>query len=218
MAKRPYTINDLTEILDDEFQWRRKELFLFKSKIPLEISSIQKAYLRAGITMLYAHIEGFVKNMSTYYLQFISYKYLKHNELKSPLLATCLKNKLVNTNNIERQVDLIDFFFIDVNTKANLPYKNIINTRSNLNFQVFEEILYTIGIDIIKFEKREEILNDLVSLRNTIAHGEYKDIDYETYIGFYNEIESLMGEYKTEIENNAVLENYKRNMPVANIV
>ena len=210
MAKRAYNFNELSKILDDEYQWRRRELFLFKSKIPTEPSSLQKAYLRAGIAMLYAHIEGFVKNTSTFYLQFISYKYLKHNELKSHLIALCLKNKFNTANNIEKQSELIDFVINDLGQKANLPYKNIINTRSNLNYQVFEDVIFTIGINKSGFERREEILNDLVELRNTIAHGEYKDIDYETFNGFYDEVDSLMGDYKTEIENNALLDKYKK--------
>lgn len=207
---RAYTFNDLSALIDNEFQWRRKELFIFKSKIPIDSSSLQKAYLRAAITMLYAHTEGFVKNVSTYYLQFVSYKYLQYDELNNSLLSLSIKNKFPNLNNLDKQIELVDFFMNTIHTRSTLPFKNIINTRSNLSYAVLEEILKTIGFDISNFERRQQILDDLVILRNTIAHGEFKDIDLLTFQGFYDEIESFLNQYKTEIENNALLGTYKR--------
>jgi hypothetical protein len=210
MARRAYTFNELTTLIDGEYQWRRKELFVFKSKIPIDSSSVQKAYLRAAITMLYAHTEGFVKNASTLYLQFVKYKYLPYRELNSALLTLSIKSKFPNLNILEKQVELVDFFFNETNSNSNIPYKNIINTRSNLNYNVLEEILITLGFNVSNFERRQEILDDLVTLRNTIAHGEFKNIDLHTYQGFYDEIESFLAQFKTEIENSALMGTYRR--------
>lgn len=53
-------------------------------------------------------------------------------------------------------------------------------------------------MDENKILSKESLINDLVYLRNTIAHGESKDIDFETYNSFYSEVIQLMENIKTE--------------------
>ena len=81
MAKNLFTYDGLSKKLYEEFSWRRKELTLLKSKIPIEKNSVQSAMLRSALPLLYAHWEGFVKLTMSYYLEFVSRKHLKHNEL-----------------------------------------------------------------------------------------------------------------------------------------
>ncbi len=213
MAKKAYSFTDFTRILDDEFTWRRNELYLFKSRIPLDNSnSFQKPLLRAGITILYAHWEGFVKNAATFYLQYISYKFLKNSELKNQFLALSLSNKIKNleVNKLESKTQIIDLIFSDYNKNSNIPYKNIINTKSNLKFDIFVDILFTVDINKTSYLSKETLINDLVSLRNNVAHGEDKEIDLNTYSNFYSEIIDLIQLFKTDIENSAVLQKFRK--------
>ena len=51
-------------------------------------SSLTEATLvRAGVTLLYAHWEGFVKNSSLLYLNYINNQMLNYNELRSLYLG-----------------------------------------------------------------------------------------------------------------------------------
>ena len=102
MAKNLLTFNGLTNKLDEELGWRRKELFLIKSKIPKDENSLQAVLLRSAIPFLYAHWEGYIKVVLSSYLQYVSNKHLKHNELKYPFVALSLQNKVgqLDINNI----------------------------------------------------------------------------------------------------------------------
>lgn len=211
MAKNLFTYDGLSKKLYEEFSWRRKELTLLKSKIPLEKNSLQNAMLRSSLPLLYAHWEGFVKLTMSYYLEFVSNKHLKHNELKSTFIALSLQNKLgdLNNSNIENRTKIIEFLFNDIDRQSNIPKKNIINTKSNLKFDVLKEILFILDLSDSHIDSKKELINDLVTQRNHIAHGEQQLIDYETYENFFNDIIALMDYLKTSIENNAVQEKYK---------
>ena len=211
MAKNLFTYDGLSKKLYDEFSWRRKELTLLKSKIPIEKNSLQSAMLRSALPLLYAHWEGFVKLTMSYYLEYVSRKYLKHNELKSTFIALSLQNKMGDLNNssIENRTKIIDFIFNEIAKQSNIPKKNIINTKSNLKFDVLKEILFILDLDDSHIDNQKDLINDLVALRNHIAHGEQQLVDYETYENFFNDIISLMDYLKTTIENNAIQEKYK---------
>jgi len=211
MAKNLFTYDGLSKKLYDEFSWRRKELTLLKSKIPLERNSLQSAMLRSSLPLLYAHWEGFVKLTMSYYLEFVSKKHLKHNELKSTFIALSLQNKLGDLNNssIENRTKIIDFLFNEIDKQSNIPKKNIINTKSNLKYDVLKEILFILDLDDPHIDSKKDLINDLVTQRNHIAHGEQQLIDYETYENFFNDIIALMDYLKTTIENNALQEKYK---------
>lgn len=211
MAKNLFTYDGLSRKLYDEFAWRRKELTLLKSKIPLEKNSLQSAMLRSALPLLYAHWEGFVKLTMSYYLEYVSNKHLKHNELKNTFIALSLQNKLgdLNNNSIEIRTKTIQFIFNDIDKQSNIPKKNIINTKSNLKFDVLKEILFILDLDDSHIDSKKDLINDLVTLRNHIAHGEQQLIDFETYENFFNDIIALMDYLKTTIENNAVQEKYK---------
>jgi hypothetical protein len=58
------TISDIQNHLNDEFGWRIQEIDNLKKVIP-RVDSIQtRSLLRAGVPILYAHWEGFVKKSS----------------------------------------------------------------------------------------------------------------------------------------------------------
>lgn len=208
---RIITFDDLSNKLFDEISWRKKELTIIKNRVPLEKSSLQSALLRSAIPLLYAHWEGFVKLIMSYYLEFVSNKYLNHNELKSSFIALSLQNRLgeINNNNIEIRTSIIEFIVNEFNSRSNIPKRNIINTKSNLKFDVLKEILFILDLNDAHIDGQKNLIDDLVDTRNHIAHGEYKIIDYQTFINFYTDIIALMEYLKTSIENNAIGEKYK---------
>lgn len=213
MARHVYTFDELSNKLYEELSWRRKELTLLKSKIPSEKNPLQSVLLRSALPLLYAHWEGYVKLTMSYYLEYVSNKRLNHDQLKTSFIALSLQNKLGdlnNSNNIENRTKIIDFIFTDLSKQSNIPKKNIINTKSNLKYDVLKEILFILDLDDPHFDRYESLINDLVNERNYIAHGEHKLISYATYEAFLNDIISLMEFLKTSIENNAIQEKYKK--------
>lgn len=211
MAKNLFTLDGLTTKLSDELGWRRKELTIIKNKIPRDKNAIQAALLRSAIPLLYAHWEGFVKVTLTCYLEYVSNKHLRNDELQYPFVALSLQNIVgqLGVNSIIDKTKIIQSLFVEHSKRSNIPKKNIINTKSNLKFDVFQEILYILNLDESHYSSKKDLINDLVDMRNHIAHGEYLIIDYHTYIIYHNDIIALFEAIKTEIENSALLEGYK---------
>jgi hypothetical protein len=212
MGRNILTFDNLSDKVIGEFSWRRKELTLLKSKVPETKNSLQTAMIRATLPLLYAHWEGFVKVSLTYYLEFVSNKGLKHDELKTQFIALSLQKKMgdLKENSIQSKTQIIDFIFSSTAKQSNIPTKNVINTKPNLKYEVLENILFIMDLKDVHFESQEDLINDLVNERNYIAHGEHKLIDYDTFMEFFNDIISLMEYLKTKIENSALLENYKK--------
>ena len=211
MAKDLVSVYYLSAKLDDEFSWRRKELSVLRSSIPKIKNPLQSAMLRAALPLLYAHWEGFVKLSMSYYLEHVSLKYLNNNELNSRFMTLSLQNKMgdMNVNNFEVKVRIVELLFSDYGKRSNIPKKNIINTKSNLNYNVLLDILYILDLEDKHIDNKKELINDLVNTRNHIAHGEQDLIEYDIFIGFYDDIISLMTFLKTKIENSALLASYK---------
>jgi hypothetical protein len=218
MSKENRTLEMLLENLDEDFSWRIKELNIIKNKIPrVKNSSVrddeQDALIRAGITILYAHWEGFVKFAADCYLNYVSLRGLKHNELQSCFLALCLKKKIneLETNKFELQKLAVEFLLDELEKRAYIPYEGIIQTKSNLKFWVFRDICIIIGIDYKKYQLKEKAIDrQLVERRNNIAHGKYLLVDYDGYISIYNLVIEMMRNIKNDIFNAASNENYKR--------
>lgn len=211
MSKKTFSFDTLSDKIIHEFSWRRKELTLLKSKIPLSENPLQSAMIRATLPLLYAHWEGFVKVSLSHYLEFVSYQGLKHHELKTQFIALSLQNKIgaLKENSIQSKTQIIDFIISSFEKRSKIPTKNIINTKSNLKYDVLDEILFIMDLKDHYFENKKDLINDLVNERNYIAHGEHKLIDYNTFIEFFNDTIKLMEYLKTKIENSAVIESYK---------
>lgn len=212
MARDIFTLDSLSEKLVSELSWRRKELTVYKSKIPLEFNPLQSAMLRSAIPLLYAHWEGYIKSVTVAYLEYVSNKALKHNELTNTFITLSLNNKLgeLNINNVESKTKIVKFLLEEFGNRANVPKKNIINTKSNLHYDVLKEILFILDLNDNHIDNNKSLINDLVNTRNHIAHGEYMKVDYLTYLNFHDAIINLMEFIKIKIENNAALEKYKR--------
>ena len=57
----PRTLELLFECIENEYQWRIKELSIFRNTILSTNGKQQEGMIRAGVALLYAHWEGFIK-------------------------------------------------------------------------------------------------------------------------------------------------------------
>lgn len=217
MARKTYTFDQLTNLISEDYAWRRKELKLINDQVSDKPSPIQSAALRFSVPILYAHWEGFVKKSTEIYLEYVAKKYLKHNELKPQFIALSLSKKLGNLEikNLEEKSKTVEFLIKEFDKNSNILTSNVIQTRSNLKYHIFKEILFIVGIDESKFSGYESLINDLVDARNNIAHGDFLKVDFNTYQIMFAEIQEVMASLKTEIENSALSEEYKMKKIIA---
>lgn len=218
MSKKNKTLNQFLDNLDSEYAWRIKELSVIKSKIPRDTGSttiivLQNAMLRAGVTLLYAHWEGFIKAAADNYLNFVSLRRLKHSELQPCFIALCIRSKFqrLESKKFELQKQTVEFFLNEMDYRASIPYKGVIDTKSNLKFDVFRDICVIMGIDWNRYSLKQHLIdNQLLYYRNTIAHGKYLTLNYTSFSYLYDVVVELLRNIKDDIVNAAATEQFKR--------
>jgi len=207
------TLTQLQEALDNEMSWRVKEISTFKFAAKTK-GLTQKTFVRAGIALLYAHWEGFIKGASEDYLGYIDSRAHFYRDLKSCFAVFGLKGKLViltESKKSKASIEAFDFVLAEMDKTARMAMSSAIDTESNLTSKVFSNIAISLDISTAPYEMRFNLIDEsLVSRRNRVAHGEYLDLDSDDFVALADAIIQIMRDYKTDIENAASLEGYKR--------
>lgn len=207
------TLSQLQDTLDAEMGWRVKEIgaFNFASRAN---GPERKFYIRAGIALMYAHWEGFVKRASEHYLNFVDHQGHTYRELKSCFAVFGLKGKLellTASRKAFSNIEAFDFIFAELGERARMSLSSAINTESNLTSRVFTNIANSLDIDISAYETKFNLIDEsLVNRRNKVAHGEYLDLGGREFGELVAEVLAIMRGYKTNLENAASLQGYKR--------
>ncbi|HAO6451755.1 TPA: hypothetical protein IQC41_002791, partial [Listeria monocytogenes] len=142
---------DNTEDFEDElindFSWRKKEMITLSIAVESENTTLAKSILvRAGIALLCAHWEGYIRHASNAYVLLVSSQNIKVRELRESFVTLQLTKKISEISKSKKisvqQVlvkditDVLDERFL-VNF-VDRPGKRLINTDSNLNFDLFD--------------------------------------------------------------------------------
>lgn len=208
------TVSQAQVLLDNEFSWRLKEVADIKSAIRTADEVRQKTLMRAGIPLLYAHWEGFVKLASETYLNYVSNQGHKYKDLKPCFIVWGLKgqiNELAESNNSQRNRDIVEFMLNEMEDRASIPHKGVIDSASNLSSTVFSNIASSIGISTNPYETKYHFIDESVlRRRNQIAHGEYLDVRPSDYSNISDELIGLLRSFKTDVENALSLDSHKR--------
>lgn len=195
--------------VDEDLVWRRKELFNIRTVIEdsHENKQRQTAFLRAGVALLYAHWEGFVKRAGSHYLEFVSSQGRQAADLTPNFIAIKFKTRITEaakSKKISTTHDVVDFFCNHLQDRLRIPHKNVVDTQSNLSSVVLREIVWTLGLDIAPYETKSKLIDEsLVDRRNHIAHGEPLDIDIKEYLVLHDDVMNLLDTFRNQIQNAA---------------
>jgi len=193
--------------------WRLKEVKAF-SVASKGNGPERRYFIRAGVALIYAHWEGFIKVSSEMYLKFVNSRGLKYSELKSCFSVFGLKSKLqslAESRQSRANIDAFDFIVAEMDNTARLQLGSAINTESNLTSKVFINIATSIDIDVREYLSRFNLIDEsLVRRRNKIAHGEFIEIGGAEFVDLVDDVLKMMREYKTDLENAASTAAYKR--------
>ena len=213
------TREELSDKLETDLAWRKKELSEVKSLIEAKNVSSQRhnALIRSGICILYAHWEGFVKLAANSYLEYVRNKKLCYSQLSSNFLALAMKEKLKEvkeTNKPSLYIPVCDFFLFQLDERCSLP-KDAISTASNLSSEILKEITHTLGIDFSLYSTKSKLIDEtLLKTRNEIAHGNYLMVDREEYIELHGAVMGMLEIFRNQIENAAVNQDFLMNYPI----
>ena len=211
------TINDLQDCIDSEMSWRKHELSAIRSNVEDSRAFAKDTAIRAGIALIYAHWEGAIKNMATYYLEYVANQGICYGKLKPNFLAVAMKYNLSSFTNSAKTTIHTNLVVDIINCqerKSKIPVEGIIKTNSNLNSEVFIEIMATIGLDCTKYESSYKLIDSiLLEKRNKIAHGERLaalDLDEKRYIEIHEKIFELIQNFANDVSNAASLNLFLR--------
>ena len=148
------------------------------------------------------------------------WKYLARHKrkrgIKRNFLSLAIRNELgifEKTNKATLHNEIVDSVFNKMEEKANLPYENIVKTASNLNSEVFKEIMALIGLSDEQYSSSYNLIDEvLLKQRNQIAHGDRLDIinlDKERFIEIYGKILELLELFSTQVMNSAAIKDYR---------
>lgn len=202
------SLGELSDFLSGELAWRKRELTTTKFILSSARSHEQKTMIRSSMCLLYAHWEGFTKQAATAFLNYVDKKGLRFRELSPSLLALSLRSdlrKAGETNRPTLHTGITEFLLSDMQGRAEIPWENAIETRSNLSSDVLQDILCLLNLEYAPYEIKKVIIDEkLLGNRNKIAHGERMEMELSDYEEIYTNVLTLIDMLRTDIENAAV--------------
>jgi hypothetical protein len=206
------TTLELQEYLDHDLAWRVQEIDYTKTAVQRASGNAQLAVARAGLALLYAHWEGFVKGAAEALLNFVLHKKFKYRQLQPCFIAHGLAmhlDVLVASNKHHIRLETVQFVVEKLNQQASFPWKDVIRTQGNLSSEVFQSVAAAIAIDPARYETRYNWIDKmLVARRNRIAHGERMEFSASEFPSLADETLTLLRWFKTDIENSAATKAY----------
>lgn len=210
------TIEKLEDLLMQDLAWRKKEMVSLKILVDKDEVN-EPILLRAGIALLCAHFEGFIKRASNCYIGYVSEQKKMYSELKKNFIAlkmekefkSCAKSDKhsVHKKLLLMHDDLATKKFVEKYDENN-PF---ISTHSNPSSAELREILETIGIESDIFEtKATYIDSSLLKKRHQVVHGNHSVLDKDDFLTTFGIIIKLIEDYKDLIIDAADDKKYLR--------
>jgi len=200
-------------MLDADMSWRIREISTFRLASKQDRVD-RDTLIRAGVAMVYAHWEGFIKSASEGYLEFVNNQGHLYRELKTCFVVFGMKGKLAllgDSRQAKTNIEVLDFVMSEMDQPAKMALSNAIRTEANLTSTVFRNIASSIDIPVVQYESRFPMIDEsLVGRRNSIAHGEYLGLKPDEFIQLADDVQMMMRWYKTDLQNAATLRKYKR--------
>ncbi len=207
------TTEGLYDYISADLSWRKKELSVFKGQVERAEFGIRPALLRASITLLYAHWEGFVKNCAHAYLCYLASLKLTYMQLRPELAALAMRARLEEfetTNRSSIHATLIRGIREDASSRARIPTsRDAVKTFSNLNYDRLCDILCSVGCDFSRYARYEDLIDaQLLAARNKIAHGEEDYIRLTDWNDIRKVVIEIMDDISNQILNSATQKSY----------
>lgn len=194
----------LLDFLDSEMAWRLKEIHELRSSVIAAKGRNVDVHVRAGVAMLYAHWEGFIKGAANAYVAYLAHRADRNRDLQDCFVALGMKAALAQlgvSNKAASAVAAVSFLRNEQDQAVRLS-KATISSDSNLNSDVFRNIVDWLGLDCTQYTTRFPLLDEtLLASRNGIAHGEFLQIDASRFHTLVEEILEMLRWFKTDIEN-----------------
>lgn len=200
------------EEINDSNVWRDGEFAKFKVNA-LEIED--SLWFRMCVPMIYAHWEGYVSSSLKILIDHLNKLNLTPSDISSKLVVIGLGDTyktLSGKQSFEQRIKFTNNFK-ELFEKV-IKFNKKVDTKSNLRSSVLEELCTMFDFDYSKFKDCTSVIDRLVNVRNSIAHGENSYVltadNIQLYIDnvntamdlFLNEINNFLSEEKYLLNKN----------------
>lgn len=200
--------DQLLNKLDDDMAWRIKEMHELRTAVQKAQGKNVDVHIRAGIAMLYAHWEGFVKGAANAYVAYLSHRCDLNRDLQPCFVALGMKSMMGSLDVTDKAtigISTVSYLLGELDKPVKLPSSDALSAKSNLSSIVFTNIASWIGISTDAYSTRFTLIDKtLLEARNGIAHGEFLVINKDRFETLVQEVLELLRWFKTDIENAVV--------------
>jgi len=201
----------LIDFIDEKSQLRRRELITLTQLLQTKRKHESNIFCRSAVIIAYAHWEGFVKETAIAYVEYVACKSLRFEQLSPNFKAVACREILLDasraTKRIHPHLRVVEQFTDQASKTIDISYisSSVIDTQSNLNAEVFENICITVGLDYTqRWSTYGPFIDDLVKQRHSIAHGTTLVPQKDYAIEVVTFVEKAIDWFRTDIENSAV--------------
>lgn len=209
------TESDLSAQLDSDLTTRLRELSDLKRAIRDAEPTSRTVLLKALVALAYAHWEGFVKYAATKYFEYISIRKLPYSTLSKQFYANSFLARMASFStskpSVRARIDFVDEVLSASAQRFSHINPDLINTGSNLKFDILKDICLVCDIDAKAFETHETFIDIiLLKRRNSIAHGDDATVGIDEIDTLVDSTVELMRTFKNELENKIYTKSYLR--------
>ena len=206
--------SECIDYIDQDIAWRKKEITTLIFLIEKARGHEKILLMKSALILFYSHWEGHIKNCSIAYLNFLNNQGLRYCKLKENFYYLSLSEEFrcgFSISKIQHQIKLYQHMSEISNKTFKVKEGSIIDTSSNLKYDVLNTILLQLGFDSSVFNQKENFINEiLLGYRNAIAHGELRDC--KSIENAYREVKDtllpLMEAFRTLVSNAVTLSSY----------
>lgn len=209
---KPFSNDDLAFQLSRDLTWRIREISDLKSAVILSDTVARPALLRALVTVAYAHWEGHVKFSAQKYLTHVALRKITYSLLTRQFLRNDFLPKLasISQKSLKDRGEIIDAILDSGDRRFAYINEGLINTKSNLNFEVLCDICHVCGVNPEIFSAHENFIDViLLKRRNAIAHGEDTFVGVEDLNSLTDQTIGLMRMFSNDLQAKAHLGLYR---------
>lgn len=199
--------------LDADFTSRLRELSDLKRAIRDADPNTQQVLLKALVAISYAHWEGHVKFAASKYFEYVALRRLPYTSLQQQFYVNSFLVRLgafvANRPSLKSRCDLISDALNPGGASFSQAHPDLVNTGSNLKFEILQNICLVCGIDSAIFQPYETFI-DVVLLRrrNSIAHGDESVVGVHEVDELIDGVVELMRLFRNQVENKVYTKAY----------
>jgi hypothetical protein len=211
---KPYTEAAFSSLIIEDRNWRIKEISDLKAAIRRGDHSLQRVLLRALVTVCYAHWEGYVRFSAKKYLEHVALRRFQFGQLDGQFFRNHFLPRLAalatSRASVAERCALVDEILHSSDRRFSRVNEDLINTKANLNFDIFSDICLVCGVSTEQFAQKSDFIDVmLLKRRNAIAHGEDTLVALADLDEITSDTIGLMRAFGDMLENRVVMQTYK---------